>query len=118
MYQPYAILAAQLGHQLTPLDGRLNAPLEEGVVDHLLRVETPHPGTNLRSRAPRRSGQRPTVGGHDVDGIARPGTTAQAVDRRGEDPRVTVGKLAILARQKDELSHAGYPAPGFTTRSH
>jgi hypothetical protein len=83
----------ELRHQQATLDGRLDATLEESVIDDLLRVEGPHAGPDLRFGTPGCLRQRPPVGGDDIHGIAGTGATFEAVDRGGKDPRMMAGKL-------------------------
>ena len=110
--QPQTVLPPQIRHRLTTCDGGVNVALEEDVVDDLVGVERPYPGAYLRLGAPRRPRQGPTVGGDDVDRVTRPGATIQPVNDPGKNPGVPTGQRAILAGEKNELSHCRYPAPG------
>jgi hypothetical protein len=92
--QPQVPLGSRnAGSQQATLDCRLHAPLEERVVDAFVRVESPHPGPNLRFRTPGGLGQRPAVGGDDLDGVARTSTTVPVGrPQPAKDPRMTGGQ--------------------------
>ena len=67
-------------------------PPSERLVGHLLHIETPHPGSNLRSRTERSPGEKPSITGTHGDVATGRHIAPQMRNSSGKNPRVTAQK--------------------------